>query len=174
VLSALGLAVASERRTGLASVLDRLTGEEAPTLRLATDRALRAAGTVGVPECIARLRYEGQGHELEVRYDPAHGAGILRERFLLAHESRYGFVLDAAVECVSVRCTRSQPAPPIHLARRGPTRWNDQDRVDDGGAFDVTLRGPAVVALPDATMHVAPGWTARTLAIGGWLLEADQ
>jgi hypothetical protein len=28
-----------------------------------------------------------------------------------------------------------------------------------------------VVTLPDATLLVAEGWTARTLPIGGWLLD---
>jgi len=33
------------------------------------------------------------------------------------------------------------------------------------------LQGPAVVRLPDATMRIAPGWTARSLETGGWMLE---
>ncbi|MDQ8165133.1 MAG: hypothetical protein P3A28_05170 [Gemmatimonadota bacterium] len=33
------------------------------------------------------------------------------------------------------------------------------------------LKGPSVLTLSDATMVVARGWTARALAIGGWLLE---
>ena len=39
--------------------------------------------------------------------------------------------------------------------------------------LDATVRGPATVVLPDATMRVAAGWTARALPIGGWLLERD-
>jgi N-methylhydantoinase A len=31
-----------------------------------------------------------------------------------------------------------------------------------------------VISLPDATLLVAPGWTARALPIGGWLLERDE
>jgi hypothetical protein len=38
---------------------------------------------------------------------------------------------------------------------------------------DATRHGPAVIALPDATLLVAAGWTARALPIGGWLLERD-
>jgi hypothetical protein len=33
------------------------------------------------------------------------------------------------------------------------------------------VRGPSVVTLPDATMVVDRGWSARPLAIGGWLVE---
>jgi N-methylhydantoinase A len=40
-------------------------------------------------------------------------------------------------------------------------------------ASDEVHRGLAVVALPDATMLVAQGWTARALPIGGYLLERD-
>jgi N-methylhydantoinase A len=28
-----------------------------------------------------------------------------------------------------------------------------------------------VIALPDATLLVAEGWTARALPIGGWMME---
>jgi N-methylhydantoinase A len=45
------------------------------------------------------------------------------------------------------------------------------DNMDDGRAMRRTLAGPTVVRLPDATMRVAPGWTARALEIGGWHLE---
>jgi N-methylhydantoinase A len=41
-------------------------------------------------------------------------------------------------------------------------------------ATPATLSGPASLALPDATLYIAPGWTARTLPIGGWLLERDS
>jgi hypothetical protein len=38
---------------------------------------------------------------------------------------------------------------------------------------DETRRGPHVIALPDATLFVADGWTARTLPIGGYLVERN-
>jgi hypothetical protein len=45
-------------------------------------------------------------------------------------------------------------------------------RFDGGTAGgDRVTRGPHVETLPDATMVVAPGWTARTLPIGGWMME---
>jgi N-methylhydantoinase A/oxoprolinase/acetone carboxylase beta subunit len=37
---------------------------------------------------------------------------------------------------------------------------------------DDVVRGPATIALADATVLVPPGWTARALAVGGWMLEA--
>jgi hypothetical protein len=36
------------------------------------------------------------------------------------------------------------------------------------------VRGPAAIALPDATMFVGTGWSARALPIGGWLMERDS
>jgi hypothetical protein len=40
------------------------------------------------------------------------------------------------------------------------------------GAGDV-VRGPASIALADATVLVPGGWTARALEVGGWMLEAS-
>jgi N-methylhydantoinase A len=45
---------------------------------------------------------------------------------------------------------------------------------DTGAELDVSVTGRAVISLPDATLLVAPGWTARALPIGGWLLERDE
>lgn len=177
VLSALGLAVAPERRSAMASVmqsLDQLTPESLG--RLATELAERAGPAPGVAH-VARLRYRGQGHELEVPFSLA-GSGEaspleLASRFDAVHRTRYGFGLDAPIEVVSVRCTRSGEARDAHLARRGPSAWNDAERVDDGGRFDAVVRGRAVIALPDATLLVPDGWTATALPIGGWMLVRE-
>jgi N-methylhydantoinase A len=86
------------------------------------------------------------------------------------HLQRAGFVLDRAVEFISARATRSSAPWPVHFAR--PVRDGELPAdVDDGRAMTRVLEGPAVVRLPDATMRVAAGWTARALAIGGWMLE---
>ena len=47
------------------------------------------------------------------------------------------------------------------------------DGVDDGGTMTRTVKGPFTVRLPDATLHIAEGWTGTALAIGGWMLERD-
>ena len=171
VLSALGLAVAPGKRVGMASVMaiadDALDGP----LREAAASAARKAGGEGADAWIARARYRGQGHELEVPHDPTHPVSALRAAFREMHHRRYGFGLEAPVEVVSVRCTRTAAAPAIVLRRHGPNTWNDGTSRDDGGALDATVMGRAVVALPDATMLIAEGWTARALEIGGWLLE---
>jgi N-methylhydantoinase A len=43
---------------------------------------------------------------------------------------------------------------------------------DLAGVAPERVEGPATIVLPDATVLVPPGWTARALAIGGWMLEA--
>ena len=45
---------------------------------------------------------------------------------------------------------------------------------DTGGELEATVGGPAVIALPDATLLVAPGWTAQALEMGGWLMERES
>jgi N-methylhydantoinase A len=58
-------------------------------------------------------------------------------------------------------------------ARVRPLAPADTDAfIDDGAALEVAVRGPATLALPDATLRVADGWTARALPTGGWLVEA--
>jgi N-methylhydantoinase A len=171
VLSALGLAVAPERRVALASVMrtvdDLREGELAVIAREMAERTGSAA-SVG---WVARTRYRGQGHELEVPFDPGDGAETLGARFATMHRARYGFALEAPVEIVSARCQRSGDAVDLRLARRGVSRWTEDPSRDDGGIFEATLDGPRVIALTDSTLLVAAGWTARALPIGGWLLE---
>jgi N-methylhydantoinase A len=183
VLSALGLAVAPPRRVAYASVMRPLSALDAATLdRLARDLAARtlgsdAAGAGAVErsrwdtDYILRARYRGQGHELEIPFSAGESSDVLSARFRAAHQARYGFVLDAPVEAVSARCTRSGAAPAVTLERRGPPTWNAAARVDDGSTCAAVIQGRAVVALSDATLLVAEGWTARALPLGGWMLE---
>lgn len=181
VLSALGLAVAPPRRVAYASVMRPVAALDSAVLRsLAEDLAARTLGseTIGTKEglrwtteYILRLRYRGQGHELEIPFQPDESSTTLSTRFATAHNARYGFVLDVPVEAVSARCTRTGEAPAVQLLRRGASTWRDTERLDDGSANNAVVRGRAVIALSDATLLVAAGWTARALPIGGWMLE---
>ncbi len=173
VLSALGLAVAPEQRVALASVMSRLNGGLVPRLASLAGETRARAGGSGVPAWIVRARFAGQGHELEVPWNPgdADAVAAIEHGFRALHESRYGFLLDAGVDVVSLRCTVTAPAPAITLRRTGDATWDAAEPRDAGGTMEVTVRGPAVVALPDATMLIAEGWTARALPLGGWLLE---
>jgi N-methylhydantoinase A len=181
VLSALGLAVAPPRRVAYASVMRSVDALDSATLTaLLESLATHALGSPpsgsayaerAMTEYVLRMRYRGQGHELEIPVEPSDTANSISQRFAAAHQARYAFVLDVPVEVVSARCTRSGDAPQVHLKRRGRSTWDAAMRVDDGSSCDAVVYGRAVVALADATMLVADGWVARALPMGGWLLE---
>lgn len=173
VLSALGLAVAPERRMAMVSVMQALDAVGNDALATVAEQATARAGATGTTQHVARVRYRGQGHDLEIPFAPGESVATLAQRFAASHRARYGFVLESRPEIVSVRATTSKDAPALRLARRGSNRWGVQPGVDSGGLLQATVRGPAVIALPDATLLVTEGWTARPLDIGGWLLEAN-
>jgi N-methylhydantoinase A len=88
------------------------------------------------------------------------------------HDRRYNFTLKRDVEIISARHAASGTVRPLVLARRGTAAWGPS-LEDSGAALDASVPGRAVISLPDATLLVAPGWTAHSLPIGGWLLERD-
>ena len=160
VLSALGLAIAAERRESMASVL-RCTSElDASTLAALLASLVQRAGDAkgATPRWWLHARFAGQGHELDLPVEPGDAPAALAERFARLHEARFGFTLEREVELVSARCAVVGAPWPARFVATSPER---------------TVHGPATVQLPDATLLVRPGWTARALPIGGWLLEAD-
>ena len=176
VLSALGLAIAPQRYMAAASVMRTLASVGPTDLPLAAlETALRVGRRPnrdeGTAKHFVRARYVGQGHELDVEISPDLGTEAIRERFVARHDERFGFTLDRDVELVSVRCILSTGGRDARLARRGPSTWSDERRVDDGGAMSGIVVGRATVGLPDATLLVADGWMATALPVGGWLLE---
>lgn len=181
VLSAVGLALASERHEAAASLLARTADLDASTLGAAVARL--AARVEGADRrTVARVRYVGQGHELDVPVLHGDDGARLAARFGDAHAERYGFRLDAPVECVALRHAAGD-APRVARFARDAARpaFDAAARIDHGGpatADGVAARvsGPATVALPDATLWVAEGWQAEALEIGGWRLvrEAGQ
>ena len=177
VLSAVGLALAPERRDGLSSFLmqcQSLTANTAESVVSALTATLRAHdGDALEARSWARARYVGQGYELEVPLAVGDDGATIAQKFASVHEQRLGFVLERGVECVSLRVSLAGQRWPVQFARvaRDGELAND---VDDGRAMDRTIAGPFTVRLPDATMHIKDGWTARALAIGGWMLEASQ
>lgn len=173
VLSALGLAMAPERREALVSCLARTDTLEAGALARLLEDAAAAVGTVagGAPRWWMRVRYEGQGHEIDLPVAPGDDGAAIAARFAARHEARTGFVLPRPVEAISVRV--AMEGAPWPVAWRRPERAGVlPPDADDGRAMERTVRGPAVVRLPDATLHIPAGWTGRTLPQGGWLLEA--
>jgi N-methylhydantoinase A/oxoprolinase/acetone carboxylase beta subunit len=161
VLSAVGLALAPERRESLTSCTYALQAWSDANMRAVLRDAARvlAAGDTSLEaRWSLRARYVGQGYELDVPVTLDDTVSQVADRFVARHAQRTGFTLDRAVECISARTTLSGVAHAI--------RWHRPPRAD-------AVRGAAVVPLPDATLLVAAGWTARPLDIGGWMLEAD-
>jgi len=169
VLSALGLALVAERREALSSVMTMalLLIEERLAALVAKLRAI--TGPAPTEQTWLRARYRGQGHELEVPIElPITGERIVR-RFIALHAQRFGFVLELPIEIISARHAASGVPREALLARRGPSTWSSNGALrDDGGVLEARVEGPASIALPDATLLVAPDWTAAALPMGGW------
>jgi N-methylhydantoinase A len=164
VLSALGLAIAPERREAAASVMRHADGlHRADVAALHAMLAERAATGASGARIAAhgRVRYAGQGYELDVPFGPRDDGSSLARRFAALHAARYGFTLDRPVEVVAARAAAIGKAVPLRLTATAA----------GSGRAATQLRGPKVVTLDDATMVVARGWHARALAIGGWMLE---
>ena len=164
VLSALGLSMAPERRESMSSVMqplddwpDKQRAEQCDAL---AERAWPKAQSPKpkARSFLARMRYHGQGHELDVPIEARSPRAAMAASFETLHEARYAFRLALPIEVVSLRHVaegagrdvrfRSEPMPPT---RR--------------------IKGPGSLALSDATLFVAKGWNARLLTNGVWMLE---
>ena len=176
VLSAVGLALAPERRDGLSSFLtqcESLTANAVESVVAGLTAMLRASdGDELEARSWARARYVGQGYEIEVPLSAGDDGARIARKFASVHEQRLGFVLERSVECVSLRVSLAGERWPVQFARLAQD-GELADDVDDGRAMDRTIAGPFTVRLPDATMHIKVGWTARALAIGGWMMEVS-
>jgi N-methylhydantoinase A len=164
VLSAMGLAMTPERRESMSSVLRRLDDwsdrERAELLQGLAERAWpkTTGAKPAARHSLARMRYVGQGHEIDVPIMARTTTDDLRTGFEKLHRERYGFTLASDVEVVSAR----------HVAE-GKGR---QPKLERGrGDAPRMVVGPRSLPLPDATLYVAPSWRARPLKIGAWLLE---
>ncbi len=177
VLSALGLALAPERRDGVASVMrrcDHVAVETLHDVRESLVAHLTDEQHDLTARTWARMRYPGQGHELDVPFEPDDTTASLVQRFDTLHRERSGYTLDHVAEIVSMRATVEGTWWPLHArrpARAAPFTFHD---TDDGAALDVTVTGPRTVRLPDATLRVARGWKAAALPSGGWWLEREE
>jgi N-methylhydantoinase A len=159
VLSALGLAMTSERREGMASVMKQLDDwsrdDRAVLLKWLAAQIPKGLKKRG---WFARVRYVGQGHELDVPLTTKQNNAMLREAFSTLHSRRYGFTLAYPIEIVSVRHVAEGSGRKPKLARevRPAVR---------------RLVGSKSLALSDATLHVAKGWRARLVDAGAWVLD---
>jgi N-methylhydantoinase A len=202
VLCALGLAAAAPRRDVSRTVM--LAGSSFSPARLARERrAVLAEACAALATGPSRtrvryeLRYRGQSFELPVEeeIEGAVGepegldAGELTAAFARAHELRYGYSDDSAeVELVNIRASVWGQSP--SLRPRAPRRaaaaaGEVREVVFDGApratsivrgelAPGSTLAGPALCALPEATLLVPPGWSGAVDDYGTVRLRREQ
>ena len=174
VLSAVGLALAPERHESAMSVLQRTDVLGISSLTAFRER-LAAEVNGRERRTVARMRYVGQGYELDVRLTEEDDGATLGARFTAAHSSRYGFTLARPVEVVALRHVASEPGAQVRFLRDASRPlWDASNHVDLGGeANGATVIGPCSITLSDATLWVGEGWRANALALGGWLLERE-
>jgi len=189
VLSALGLAAAAERLDLVASFHGALDGLD-PAALAAGFAPLVQQGAVELPGAallrLADCRFAGQGYEVTVPVtgdDPAAIGGA----FLAAHCARYGHADPSLpVEIVNLRvvATRAVALPalatPTRVARPVAARHEiivGRRRVEADvwplGALPAGLEiaGPAILAGPDASGLVEPGWRGAVHESGAVVLE---
>ncbi len=177
VLSALGLALAPERRDGLTSVMqrcDHLTDDALQRTRGGLVKRLAAGREDLSARAWARMRYLGQGHEIDVPLLETDAVDALSQRFTALHEERFGFTLDRVAEVVGVRAALEGTWWPLLAERFVRDEPHVFDGADDGGALTHTTHGPCTLRLPDATLRVGAGWRATSLALGGWWVEQES
>ena len=194
VLCALGLAAAAPRRDAARTVM--LSSSALSRERLAEELdALLAQALRALSDSPTRirvryeLRYRGQSFELPVEEDidprPERRAGLDREGLLAAfadaHEQRYGYRdEEGELELVNIRVSVWAGAPALRpVAHAGAAKRAADTRPVLLGGVSIEaavlrgepepgseLSGPALCALPDATLLIAPGWAGTVDAHG--------
>ncbi len=151
-----------------------LTAEDVPS----ADRSIQE---------VALLRYAGQGSELAVPFGGGVAAAVAG--FITAHQGQYGFVLDAAVELVTLRVEATGALPeavmpslspgamppplrtlPVHFAGgTADTPLYDRAALPAGAGF----AGPAILLQLDATTLIPPGWRAEVHHSAAIILRSE-
>ena len=145
----------------------------------------------------ADLRYGHDGRILSLPLQPDSldndGLADLATRFATAHRRRFGFDSEETVELVALRAVAGA-APPPPAGRRYESGDRDasaaivdehpvwfDDRFVATSRYDRErlrsghrLHGPAIVAQPDATTIVLPGYVASVDAYLNLLIEPDR
>ena len=151
VLSAVGLLCAPPQRDSVRSWNGEAAGDALDRARsdLATATAADLGGTRVEVETFLDCRYAGQSHEITV-------ADI--DAFHHEHRRRNGYARPGwPVEVTAVRARARRPPRLDVVDLPVPER--------SGGV------GPTVIAEPDCTIWVPPGWRARHGAVGALVLE---
>jgi N-methylhydantoinase A/oxoprolinase/acetone carboxylase beta subunit len=149
VLSAVGILGAPRQVDLVSSSTDVLDHDDAERrVRLLAAQAAAELADDAEVEIAFDARYAGQSHELRV--------GRLAD-FDHEHERRNGYARPGTpVEVVAVRATARRRSPV------DPARFSSIERA--------AVTGPAVVAEPDSTIWVPPGWRGEPGAAGALVL----
>lgn len=190
VLSALGLAAASERVDMLGSLHRPVADLDAPTLAqrfaplLATaSETLAGARLTRYADC----RFAGQGYEVTVPA-PTDDPAALTTAFLAQHKRRHGHADPTQpVEVVNLRVVAERAVSPPALGRRAgvgtPSAGRRNITLRDGRlvfadvwplgelAAGRRITGPAILAGPDATGLIEPGWNGVVHESGAVIVE---
>jgi N-methylhydantoinase A len=189
VLSALGLAAAAERVELAASV--HLRADTPQRVRvLDAFRELEQRVQTALPGALTRrladCRFAGQGYEITVHLTNGEPDSI-EAAFHAAHRARYGHVgAGGVVEIVNVRVVAERVGErPVLGRRQGIGRPTPESRRIVVGGREIRaqiwplgelpprlrIAGPAVLAGPDATALIEPGWRGTVHSTGAVVLE---
>jgi N-methylhydantoinase A len=194
LLSALGMVVApplvdvSKTIAHLDSILERRRIEtEFEELAQRSAQILPEAKTARL-ERFADCRFHGQSYELTVPVESCERPAI-EENFRHAYQVVYGHCPQGrSVELVTLRLRRIGQAmqieiPPVEAlaSRVSKTRMvlseNQEAEVpvlDRPGLLAAgVVAGPALLADPDATAFIPPGWTAQATKVGGVIVQRE-
>jgi N-methylhydantoinase A len=191
VLSALGLCASDRRRDTARTVM--LSGAELSAERVAAAVAeLSAAAGAELdgaqPEVVYEMRYAGQAFELPVPGPIDPDPADLCERFERAHRERYGHRdPEGEIVLVDIRLAMVVPGPePRPVAAPGGRleqgsrpvlfdgAWIETRMLRGEPAAGTKAAGPVVFELPEATLVLPPGWTARVDETGTIRAQAGR
>ncbi len=159
--------------------------------------AAAALGAALVQARVAFMRYVGQGHEIAValpsRRLADHDVAAIRAAYDVAYSRLYdrpvpgsdvevlSFAVTVETEAAEVETIAEQPDRPAPPPSRGQAvRDTATGGVSDWAVYDrhdllpgATLRGPAIVAEPETSTLVGPGWRCRVDGLGTLELVRD-
>jgi N-methylhydantoinase A len=182
VLSALGLCASDRRRDTTRTVM--LGGSDLTAERVAAevDDLAATLGQLegGEPEIVYEMRYAGQAFELPVPGPSRPDLADLAERFAAAHEERYGYRdPEGEVVLVHIRLALVAPGPRPQLVAAPPGQltegardvrfegeWTKTRVLRGEPPAGLSLTGPAVFELPEATFVLPPTWDAEVDSAG--------
>ncbi len=177
VLSAVGLAAASERVEAVRSVHRFITDVDAAvwdTWFATPERQVTTSLAGTTVTRFAECRYPGQGYELSV---PANdGPTAVTDAFHRIHAERYGHAdVEREVEVVNVRVVGTREGgmagwrKGVEAGRREGGKAGGSAGMDAATVFE----GPTTIALADATVRIEDGWQGAAHESGALIVTCD-